>query len=224
MARVGPSDEEILRDARAERGWGEPGFSLYERTTIRPALSVNGMVGGYTGPGAKAVIPWRAAAKLNFRLVPEQDPAEIDALLRGFIAQIAPSTVNVGVQTLFHAHPFVQRRDHHAASAARAALHKGFGVQPPFMRSGGTIPVAHLLQEELGVPTVLMGFALPDDGMHAPNEHFCLANFFQGIETSIHFLAELARLNRDSSRGDMRAVTPELEVNHVKGQSCRRAV
>ena len=87
MARVGPSDAEILRDAGAARGWGEPGFSLYERIAIRPSLSVNGMIGGYTGPGAKAVIPARAAAKLNFRLVPEQDPAEIDALLRGFIAR-----------------------------------------------------------------------------------------------------------------------------------------
>jgi acetylornithine deacetylase/succinyl-diaminopimelate desuccinylase-like protein len=193
MARVGPSDDQILRDAGAGQGWGEPGFSLYERIAIRPALSVNGVAGGYAGPGSKAVIPARATAKLTLRLVPDQDPAEIDALLRGFIARIAPPAVFVVVRTLFSARPFVMRRDHHATRAAQAALHKGFGVPPSFVRSGGTIPVAPLLQEELGIPTVLMGFALPDDGMHAPNERFCLASFSRGIEASIHFLAELAR-------------------------------
>ena len=85
------------------------------------------------------------------------------------------------------------RRDDRAVRAARAALYTGFGVLPSFVRSGGTIPVAHLLQEELGIPTVLMGLASPDDGMHAPNERFCLSTFFRGIEASIHFLAELAR-------------------------------
>jgi acetylornithine deacetylase/succinyl-diaminopimelate desuccinylase-like protein len=192
MVRVGPSDDQILRDAGARQGWGEPGFSLYERIAIRPALSVNGVAGGYAGPGAKAVIPARATAKLNFRLVPDQDPAEIDVLLRGFIARIAPPAVAVVVRTLFSARPFVMRRDHHATRAAQAALHKAFGALPSFVRSGGTIPVAALLQEELGIPTVLMGFALPDDGMHAPNERFCLTSFSRGIEASIHFLAALA--------------------------------
>jgi acetylornithine deacetylase/succinyl-diaminopimelate desuccinylase-like protein len=193
MARVGPSDEQILRDAGAAVGWGERGFSLYERIAVRPALSVNGVVGGYAGTGVKAVIPARATAKLNFRLVPDQDPAEIDALLRGFVARIAPPAVGVGVRTLFRAQPFVMRRDDRAVRAARAALYKGFGVLPSFVRSGGTIPVAHLLQEELGIPTVLMGLASPDDGMHAPNERFCLKTFFRGVEASIHFLAALGR-------------------------------
>jgi len=194
MARVGPGDALMLEDAGALLGWGEPGFSLYERTTIRPALSVNGIVGGYQGPGAKAVIPARAAAKLNFRLVPDQDPDEIDALFRRFVEQITPRTVRVLVRTLFRARPFVLHREHYAVRAARAALRKGIGVPPEFMRIGGTIPVAHLLQEELGIPTVLMGFALPGDRLHAPNERFLLSNFFRGIETSIHLLAELARL------------------------------
>lgn len=193
MARVGPSDARILRDAGARRGWGEAGFSLYERTTIRPALSVNGIVGGYQGPGAKAVIPARASAKLNFRLVPDQDPGEIDALFRGFIERIAPPTVDVNVRTLFRARPFELLRDHPAVRAAREAFRKGFGARPVFMRIGGTIPVAHLLQEELGIPTVPMGFALPDDGLHAPNERFYLPNFFWGIKTIIHFLRELAK-------------------------------
>src|SRR5262245_13949393 len=188
MARVGPSDAQILRDAGAHRGWGEPGFSAYERTTIRPALSVNGVVGGYRGPGAKAVIPARAAAKLNFRLVPDQAPEEIDALFRSFIKRIAPPTVEVSVRTLFCARPFALLRDHLAVRAALEAFRKGFGVQPAFLRIGGTIPVAHLLQESLGIPTVPMGFSLPDDRLHAPNERFLLQNFFRGIDTSIHLL------------------------------------
>jgi acetylornithine deacetylase/succinyl-diaminopimelate desuccinylase-like protein len=191
MARVGPSDEQVLRDGGARTGWGEPGFSLYERIAVRPALSVNGVVGGYAGAGAKAVIPARAVAKLNFRLVPDQDPAEIDALLRSFVSQISPPAVDVGVRTLFRAHPFTMRRDDRAVRAARTALQKGFGVPSCFVRSGGTIPVAHLLQEELGIPTVLMGLASPDDAMHAPNERFCLETFFRGMEASIYFMAEL---------------------------------
>lgn len=191
MARVGPSDEQVLRDAGARIGWGEPGFSHYERIAVRPALSVNGIVGGYAGAGAKAVIPARATAKLNFRLVPEQDPAEIDTLLRSFVSRVAPPAVEVGVRTLFRAYPFAMRGDDRVVRAARAALYKGFGVLPCLVRSGGTIPVAHLLQEELGIPTVLMGLASPDDAMHAPNERFCLKTFFKGIEASIHFLGEL---------------------------------
>lgn len=194
MARVGASDSRILCDAGAEVGWGEPGYSLYERTTIRPALSINGVVGGYQGPGAKAVIPARASVKLDFRLVPDQDPEEIDLLFRGFMARLAVPTMDVSVRTLFRARPFVLLRDHPAVHAACEALRKGFGVAPTFMRIGGTIPVAHLLQEELGIPTVPMGFALPDDGLHAPNERFLLRNFFRGIETSIQFLAGLAKL------------------------------
>jgi acetylornithine deacetylase/succinyl-diaminopimelate desuccinylase-like protein len=191
MARFGPSNEQILRDAKAELGWGAPGFSLYERATIRPALSINGIVGGYSGPGAKAVIPAGARAKLNFRLVPEQDPEDIDSLFRRFIKKIAPPTVDVSVRTLFRARPFVLRRAHPAVRAACEALSKGFGVRPTFLRIGGTIPVAYQLQENFGIPTILMGFALPDDGPHAPNERFCLPNFFRGIEASIHFLAGL---------------------------------
>ena len=90
MAKVGPSDAEILSDAGAERGWGERGYSLYERTTVRPALSVNGISGGYQGPGVKAVIPARASAKLNFRLVPDQNPHEIDQLFRAHVRRISP--------------------------------------------------------------------------------------------------------------------------------------
>jgi len=191
MASVGPSDAQILRDAQAEKGWGEVGFTLYERTTIRPALTINGIVGGYGGAGVKAIIPSCAIAKLNFRLVPNQDPREIDKLFRQYIARITPPTVIAAVHTCLVANPALINRNHPAIRAAAVAYRKGFGSRPVFLRSGGTIPVVNLFQEILGIPTVLMGFALPDDRMHAPNERFYLPNFFNGIKTSIEFLSEI---------------------------------
>ncbi len=169
LAQFGLTDEQILRNASADQAWGEFAYSLYERTTIRPALSVNGISGGYSGPGGKAVIPARALAKLSFRLVPDQDPKEIDLLFR--------VTTDIS---------------HPAIRAAVVAYRNGFGASPVFLRSGGSIPVVNTFQETLGIPTVLMGFALPDDGMHAPNEKFHLPNFYSGIMTSMWFLSEVA--------------------------------
>lgn len=197
MARVGPTDEEILRDARVQRAWGEPGFSLYERTTVRPALTVNGVVGGYRGAGVKAVIPARALAKLGFRLVPDQDPREIEQLFRQHIERIAPATVKTAVRTHARAKPVVLRRGHPSMRAAAVAYRKVFGSAPVFLRSGGTIPVVNMFQEKLGIPTVLMGFALPDDRIHAPNEKFHLPNFYRGIETCIRFLHEMSARPRN---------------------------
>jgi acetylornithine deacetylase/succinyl-diaminopimelate desuccinylase-like protein len=191
MARNGPSDEKILRDAQARQGWGEHGFTLYERTTIRPALTFNGIQGGYQGPGSKSVIPATARAKINFRLVPDQDPDEIESLFSQYIQRITPPTVCSRVRRYLAARPALVNRHHPAMRAAAAAYCKGFAVSPIFLRSGGTIPVVNFLQVSLGIPTVLMGFALPDDRMHAPNEKFHLPNFFKGIKTSIWFLAKM---------------------------------
>lgn len=191
MARTGPTDAQILRDAQSEKGWGEGGYTLYERTTIRPVLTVNGIVGGYQGPGPKAVIPARAVAKLNLRLVPDQDPHEIDRLLRHHIARITPPSVRSTIRTHLLAKTALVKRNHPAMRAAAVAYRKGFDAAPVFLRSGGTIPVVSLFHEMLGIPTVLMGFALPDDRMHAPNEKFHLSNFYNGITTSIWFLAEV---------------------------------
>jgi acetylornithine deacetylase/succinyl-diaminopimelate desuccinylase-like protein len=192
MARAGPSDADIMRDAQAQRGWGECGYTLYERTTIRPALTVNGITGGYQGPGVKGVIPARASAKISFRLVPDQDPHEIDRLFRRHISRIAPPTVTVQVRTLSSAKPALVNRRHPAVRAAALAYRNGFGAEPVYLRSGGTIPIVNTFQKIFGIPTVLMGFALPDDRMHAPNEKFHLPNFDHGIATSIWFLAEAA--------------------------------
>ena len=145
MADVGPSDREILADAGAADGWGEDGYTLYERTTIRPALTINGVTGGYQGTGAKAVIPARASAKLNFRLVADQDPAEIDGLFRRFLARITPRIACASRCARKCARtPVTIDRAHPAMRAAAIAYGAGFEHAPVFLRSGGTIPVIHL--------------------------------------------------------------------------------
>jgi acetylornithine deacetylase/succinyl-diaminopimelate desuccinylase-like protein len=195
MARAGPSDDQILEDAQAELGWGERGYSLYERLTLRPALTINGITGGYQGPGGKGVIPARATAKLSFRLVPNQDPREVERLFREHIARITPPEVRSSVKTLSGADPVIIDPRHPAVRAATLAYRKGFGAAPTFLRSGGTIPILSTFEKVLGMPTVLMGFALPDDRIHAPNEKFHIPNFFKGIETSIWFMEALTAMH-----------------------------
>ena len=204
MRKTGPTNEKILSDAKDARGWGERGDTLYERTTIRPALTLNGIIGGYRGEGSKAVIPSRALVKINIRLVPDQDPREIEALVRKHIASITPPTVHSSLRTMLATHPAVVNRNHPAMRAASRAYVRGFGRAPVFLRSGGTIPVVKMFQSTLGMPTVLMGFALPDDRIHAPNEKFHLPNFYKGIVTCISFLAEVRE-----SRLDKRAFARE---------------
>jgi acetylornithine deacetylase/succinyl-diaminopimelate desuccinylase-like protein len=183
-----PTSESFLRRVGVPAHWGELGFTLRERTTIRPALTINGIRGGYQGPGGKGIIPSSAAAKLSFRLVPDQDPLEIDRLFRRHIATIAPPSVRVSVRTLAQSRPVITPARHPFLHAAARAYRRAFGVDPVLQRSGGTIPVVNDFREVLGIPTVLMGFALPDDGAHGPNEKLHLPTFFSAIETSIHFL------------------------------------
>jgi acetylornithine deacetylase/succinyl-diaminopimelate desuccinylase-like protein len=190
MRKMGPSDEQMLRSAGAT-AWGESGYTLYERTTIRPALTVTGIAGGYQGQGAKAAIPTSAVAKFDFRLVPDQDPQEIDRLIREHIAQLRPRSMHQLIRTQMSARPALIDRNHPVLRAAARAYHGAFGAQTVFLRNGGTIPVVNLIQEILGIPAVLMGFGLPDDRIHGPNEKFHLPNFFRGIVTSCLFLAEL---------------------------------
>jgi acetylornithine deacetylase/succinyl-diaminopimelate desuccinylase-like protein len=188
-----PSDAQILREAGAVRGWGESEYTLYERTALRPALTFNGIAGGYQGPGVKAVIPSRARAKLSFRLVPDQDPAEIDALFRRHVARVTPRTMRAAVRTVSSARPALLDPKHPGMRAAVFAYRKGFGATPVFLRTGGSLPVVSVFQETLGIPTVQMGFALPDDRMHAPNEKFYLPNFYRGIAASTWFLAAVEK-------------------------------
>jgi acetylornithine deacetylase/succinyl-diaminopimelate desuccinylase-like protein len=194
MARSGPSDAEILRNARAPAGAGEPGFSAYERTTIRPTLSVNGITGGYGGAGAKAVIPTHARAKLSCRLVESQEPMALERLIRRHVAGAAPPGVVVTVTRNMAARPATVSREHPAMRAAARAYARGFGAAPVFLRSGGSVPVISTFQELLGIPTVLMGFGLPDDAIHAPNERVQLPTLARAIATCVWFLAELGGL------------------------------
>lgn len=192
MRAYGVRDSEILRSAGAKQGWGEPGYTLYEKTTIRPSLTVSGIRGGYQGTGHKAVIPERAMAKLDFRLVPDQTPEEIEGLFRRHVNLVTPATVRSFARKQASAKPAMIDRRHPAMRAAISAYRMGCGATPVFLRSGGTIPVIALLRDILGMQAVLMGFALPNDRVHAPNERFHLPNFFNGITTSICFLNELA--------------------------------
>jgi acetylornithine deacetylase/succinyl-diaminopimelate desuccinylase-like protein len=191
MARFGPSEDAVRASARAPAIVGEPGFTAYERTTIRPSLSVNGVVGGYTGAGSKAVIPHSAHAKVACRLVHDQDPAKIEALLRSHVASRTPRGVRVAVTRGMAVRPVVVDRAHPAMRAAAIAYERGFGAPPVFLRSGGSVPVVGLLQELLGIPTVPMGFGLPDDDIHGPNERMHLPTFARAIATSIWFMAQL---------------------------------
>jgi acetylornithine deacetylase/succinyl-diaminopimelate desuccinylase-like protein len=195
MARNGPSDAQLLADMRAARGWGEPGFSLYERTTIRPALTLNGIAGGYQGEGPKAVLPAHAVAKLDFRLVPDQEPDQVAKLLKSFVTWITPPTVRSRVRIRASAKPIVVSRNHPAVRAAARAYVAGFGVNPIFRRLGGTIPVVRMLADTLNIPVVMMGFAAPQSQIHAPNERLYLSDFFKGIATSMHFLAEVGAMS-----------------------------
>ena len=196
LAEAGPDDTQLLRNAGAEQPWGETGYTEYERTTLRPALTVNGIVGGYSGPGTKGVIPSRALAKLSFRLVPDQDPREIEASLRRYLASLTPPTVRSTLRVQSRSRPVVLDRNLAVIRAAEFAYRKAFGKRPRLLRCGGTIPVVDTFRRVLKAPTVLMGFALPNDGMHGPNEKFELSNFHRGIATSIWFLHAASRALR----------------------------
>jgi acetylornithine deacetylase/succinyl-diaminopimelate desuccinylase-like protein len=200
MARSGPTGEEILRAAQVEQSWGEDGYSLYELTTIRPDVCVNGIIGGHTGEGAKGIIPARALAKISFRLVPDQHPDKIAQLFRNHIARVTPPTVRSTVRTMSPIYPALINRAHPAVKAASLAYKKAFGVPAVFIRSGGSIPVVHIFQNILGIPAVLMGFGLPDDHIHGPNERFHLSIFSKAVETCIWYLAMASRFGAASRK------------------------
>jgi acetylornithine deacetylase/succinyl-diaminopimelate desuccinylase-like protein len=191
LARVPFDRQAWLREAGVTTDWGEPGYTIIERTTARPTLDVNGIWGGYVEPGAKTVLPGKAHAKISMRLVPDQDPAEISQLIAEHLEAIAPPGVSVEVRDLHGGGPAIVRRDSSAMQAAFRAYGVAFGREPVFMREGGSIPVVATFQDVLGIETILMGFGLPDDNLHAPNEKFHLPNFYKGIETVIRFLENL---------------------------------
>ncbi len=180
-----------LARAGVPEDWGDPAYTITERIGARPTLDVNGIWGGYTGDGAKTVLPAKAFAKISRRLVPDQEAGEITRLIHDHLVAIAPPAVTIKVRTLSGGDPAVVRRDSPAMQAACNAYLDSFGREPVLTREGGSIPVVATLQKELGIETILMGFGLPDDNLHAPNEKLHLPNFYRGIQTVIHFLRQL---------------------------------
>ncbi|HLF46132.1 MAG TPA: M20/M25/M40 family metallo-hydrolase, partial [Chitinophagaceae bacterium] len=167
--------------------WGEKGYTTNERTGIRPTLEVNGIWGGYTGEGAKTVLPSKAYAKISARLVPNQSSRKITELLINHLHKIAPATVDLKA-TLHHGgEPYLTQVDSKAYKAAAAAIKDTFGKDPIPVRGGGSIPISALFEKELGIKIVFMGFGLDSDNLHSPNEKFNLANYYKGIETIPHF-------------------------------------
>ncbi|MBL7075394.1 dipeptidase [candidate division KSB1 bacterium] len=171
---------------------GERGFTTLERVWARPTLDVNGIMGGFTGEGAKTIIPASAKAKISMRLVPNQDSDKIAEGFEAHVKKLCPPTVTITIQRHHGGNPFLAPLDNPGIQAAGRALEKGFEKRPVFIREGGSIPIVATFDEILGKPCILMGFGLPDENSHAPNEKMDLDNFYRGILSSAHFLQELA--------------------------------
>ncbi len=188
-----PFDEEEYRETEVGSValTGEPGYSVMERTWARPTLDVHGMPGGFIGAGAKTVIPAKAVAKVSLRLVPDMTPAESFAQLKAYVKSICPKGIQIEVRLIHSGDPIVVSTDNAYVKAAVSAMRDVFGKETVFVRGGGSIPVVGDFVRHLNIPAVLMGFGLPDDNLHAPNEKFQLANFHRGIESIVRFLGGL---------------------------------
>lgn len=188
-----PFDEKeyLEKEIGAPELTGEPGYSVFERTWARPTFEVHGIRGGFTGEGAKTVIPARAVAKISMRLVPEQRPDEAVAQLRAALAAVTPRGVRAEFRLLHAAPASLVDPENPFIKEAALALEEVFGRKTVFIRSGGSIPIVGLFHEHLGIPSVLMGFGLPDDNLHAPNEKFHVPNFYAGIEAVARYFERL---------------------------------
>jgi acetylornithine deacetylase/succinyl-diaminopimelate desuccinylase-like protein len=167
---------------------GEPGVPLFERLWARPTLEVHGIRGGFVGEGAKTVIPARATAKISMRLVADQTPAEAAEQLRAAVAAACPRGVTAKVTVLHSGDPSLTNPDNRYIAASAQAMKEVFGQETVYVRSGGSIPIVGVFDAALGIPSVMMGFGLPDDNLHAPNEKFHLPNFYRGIEAVARYL------------------------------------
>jgi acetylornithine deacetylase/succinyl-diaminopimelate desuccinylase-like protein len=186
-----PFDEEHYRKTEVGSNvlTGEPGYSVLERTWSRPTLDVHGMPGGFTGAGAKTVIPAKALAKVSMRLVPDMTPADTFARYKSYVESLCPAGTSLEVRMIHSGDPIVVSTDNPYVRGATEAMHQVFGKETVFVRGGGSIPIVGDFIRELGTPTLLMGFGLSDDNLHAPNEKFHLANFHRGIESIVRFLS-----------------------------------
>ncbi|HEY0794655.1 MAG TPA: M20/M25/M40 family metallo-hydrolase, partial [Acidisarcina sp.] len=172
---------------------GEAGYSVLERTWSRPTLEVHGMPGGFIGAGAKTVIPAKATAKISMRLVPDMKPTETFEQYKHFVLSLRPKGLALEVRLIHAGDAIVIGTDNPYVRAATRALHEVWKKDTVFIRSGGSIPIVGDFERGLKIPSVMMGFGLPDDNLHAPNEKFHIANFYRGIESVIGFFEEVGK-------------------------------
>jgi acetylornithine deacetylase/succinyl-diaminopimelate desuccinylase-like protein len=191
LARL-PMNEAYYRDQTGvPQVWGEEGYSPTERIGARPTLEVNGLLSGFTGKGSKTVLPAHAMAKISMRLVPDQDPAEVEKQLRQYLEQNAPKTIRWELDTMAGGPASITDPHIPGAEALSRALEQVWGIRPVYKREGGSIPVVADMQNILGVGSVLTGFGLPDDNLHAPNEKLHLPTWYRGIDALINFFYNL---------------------------------
>jgi acetylornithine deacetylase/succinyl-diaminopimelate desuccinylase-like protein len=187
MAKAPYNEEEYKNDLGVKELWGEKGYTTNERTGIRPTLEINGIWGGYTGEGAKTVLPSKATAKISARLVPNQSSEKITRLLLDYFKKIAPPSVSVHAFEHHGGEAYMTPIDSKAYQSAAKAIKETFGKEPIPVRGGGSIPICSILERELGIKIVFMGFGLDSDNLHSPNEKFNLENYYKGIETIPYF-------------------------------------
>ena len=196
IAKTTLSEEQYKTTTGVPATWGDARYTIRERISARPTLDINGMWSGWTGPGPKTIIPQKAGAKLSSRLVGNQHPDKIFALLKKYIESITPETVKVRVSLLTTGMPALISFDLPEMQAASRAYEKAWGYTPVFTRGGGSIPVVADIANLLKIPIVMMGYGLDSDGLHSPNEHYSIEMFQRGIETSIVYLEELAQIQK----------------------------
>jgi acetylornithine deacetylase/succinyl-diaminopimelate desuccinylase-like protein len=187
------NEKQYKKDFGIPKVFGETGYTTLERTWARPTFEVNGLLSGFTGEGAKTVLPAVAMAKVSMRLVPNQHPDKIADLFEAHVKDLAPKTVELKITRMHGGKPWMTSYDNPFVQAAGRAIEKGFGKKPVFTREGGSIPVVSTFQEELGLPSVLFGVGLPDENAHAPNEKLDVANFHGGIIASAYLYDEISR-------------------------------
>jgi acetylornithine deacetylase/succinyl-diaminopimelate desuccinylase-like protein len=195
FAKLPFNERKYRQDLGAPKLYGETGYSTLERIWGRPTFEVNGLLAGFTGEGAKTVIPAVAMAKVSMRLVPNQDPKKIGDLFEDYVKKTASKAVEVKLTRMHGGKPWMTAFDNPYVQAAGRAIEKGFGQRPVFNREGGSIPVVATFQEELGLPCVLFGVGLPDENAHAPDEKLDLGNFHNGIIASAFLYQEIGQLS-----------------------------
>lgn len=193
IAKTDLTEEQYKASTGVPAIWGDAKYNIRERIAARPTLDINGMWSGWTGPGPKTIIPSKASAKFSSRLVGNQDPDKIFELIKSYIESITPPTVTVDVRLLTTGKAALFPFDTPEMKAASRAYEEGWGATPIFTRGGGSIPVVAEIADLMGIPVVMMGYGLDDDGLHSPNERFSIEMFHRGIETAIVYLEELAR-------------------------------